>query len=115
MKILEDAGAIFLPNACGICAGYGTDRLASGIKCISSTLITVILSDPLTDGYLPIKVGYPAGLIDCNSLIRTRLSSGVFPKPIPGSIMIFSGWTPAERALWTLFSKALRTSLLISL
>ena len=37
MKILEDAGATFLPNACGICAGYGTDRLASGIKCISST------------------------------------------------------------------------------
>ena len=37
MKILEDAGAIFLPNACGICAGYGANRLASGITCISST------------------------------------------------------------------------------
>ena len=28
MSILEDAGAQFLANRCGICAGYGDDRLA---------------------------------------------------------------------------------------
>ena len=37
MKIFEEAGARILPNACGICAGYGTDRLAAGTRCISST------------------------------------------------------------------------------
>ena len=37
MKIFEDAGARILPNACGICAGYGTDRLGADVTCISST------------------------------------------------------------------------------
>ena len=37
MKILEEAGAKFLANACGICAGYGTHRLENDITCISST------------------------------------------------------------------------------
>lgn len=37
LKILEDAGAKLLPNACGICAGYGVNRLAPGVTCISST------------------------------------------------------------------------------
>ncbi|MDG1936820.1 MAG: 3-isopropylmalate dehydratase large subunit [Paracoccaceae bacterium] len=37
MQILEDAGAEFLANSCGICAGYGEDRLAEGQVCISST------------------------------------------------------------------------------
>ncbi len=37
MGVFEDAGARLLPNACGICAGYGTDRLAAGSRCISST------------------------------------------------------------------------------
>lgn len=37
MKILEDAGAQFLPNSCGICAGYGEDRLAGDDVCLSST------------------------------------------------------------------------------
>lgn len=37
MQILEDAGAEFLENSCGICAGYGEDRLAEGQVCISST------------------------------------------------------------------------------
>jgi 3-isopropylmalate/(R)-2-methylmalate dehydratase large subunit len=37
MKILEDAGAQFLPNSCGICAGYGEDRLAGDDICLSST------------------------------------------------------------------------------
>ena len=37
MQILEDAGADFLANSCGICAGYGEDRLADGQVCISST------------------------------------------------------------------------------
>ena len=37
MKILEDAGAQFLPNSCGICAGYGEDRLAEDDVCLSST------------------------------------------------------------------------------
>ena len=34
---LESAGGRVLPNACGICAGYGADRLAAGTRCISST------------------------------------------------------------------------------
>lgn len=37
MKVFEDAGARILPNACGICAGYGTDRLGEDVTCISST------------------------------------------------------------------------------
>ena len=37
MKILEDAGAQFLPNSCGICSGYGDDRLAEDDVCLSST------------------------------------------------------------------------------
>lgn len=37
MKILEDAGAEFLPNSCGICAGYGADRLTEDQVCISTT------------------------------------------------------------------------------
>ena len=37
MKIFEDVGARILPNACGICAGYGNDRLGEGVTCISST------------------------------------------------------------------------------
>ncbi len=37
MAILENAGARILPNACGICAGYGTHRLGADITCISST------------------------------------------------------------------------------
>ncbi|MBN9672525.1 3-isopropylmalate dehydratase large subunit [Roseibium aggregatum] len=37
MKVFEDAGAKILPNACGICAGYGTNRLGEDVTCISST------------------------------------------------------------------------------
>ncbi len=37
MQILQDAGAEFLSNSCGICAGYGNDRLAEDQVCISST------------------------------------------------------------------------------
>ncbi len=37
MTIFEDAGARFLPTACGMCAGYGVDRLAGEDICISST------------------------------------------------------------------------------
>ena len=37
MKILEDAGAEFLGNSCGICAGYGDDRFTEDQVCISST------------------------------------------------------------------------------
>jgi 3-isopropylmalate/(R)-2-methylmalate dehydratase large subunit len=37
MRVFEDAGARILPNACGICAGYGVARLAEGVTCISST------------------------------------------------------------------------------
>ena len=37
MSILEDAGAQFLANSCGICAGYGDDRLADDEVCLSST------------------------------------------------------------------------------
>ena len=37
MKIFEDAGASILPNSCGICAGYGSERLGEDVVCISST------------------------------------------------------------------------------
>ena len=37
MKVFEDVGARILPNACGICAGYGADRLGEDVTCISST------------------------------------------------------------------------------
>lgn len=37
MQVFEDAGARVLPNACGICAGYGADRLGENVTCISST------------------------------------------------------------------------------
>lgn len=37
MSIFESVGARVLPNACGICAGYGTDRLSADTTCISST------------------------------------------------------------------------------
>ena len=37
MRVFEDAGARFLPNACGICAGYGKERLAADDNCISTT------------------------------------------------------------------------------
>ena len=37
MAIFEDAGATILPNSCGICAGYGVDRLGEDVTCISST------------------------------------------------------------------------------
>lgn len=37
MKVFEEAGATILPNACGICAGYGTARLGEDITCLSST------------------------------------------------------------------------------
>ena len=37
MSIFEQAGAQFLANSCGICAGYGDDRLADDEVCLSST------------------------------------------------------------------------------
>jgi 3-isopropylmalate/(R)-2-methylmalate dehydratase large subunit len=37
MQVFEEAGARILANACGICAGYGTDRLDENQTCISST------------------------------------------------------------------------------
>lgn len=37
MKILADAGARVLVSACGICAGYGTERLGPGVRCLSTT------------------------------------------------------------------------------
>ena len=37
MKVFEEAGAVILPNACGICAGYGTARLDQDVRCISTT------------------------------------------------------------------------------
>jgi 3-isopropylmalate/(R)-2-methylmalate dehydratase large subunit len=37
MGVFEDAGAKILPNACGICAGYGTGRLGEDVTCLSST------------------------------------------------------------------------------
>lgn len=37
MAVFEEAGARILPNACGICAGYGTHRLGEDVTCISST------------------------------------------------------------------------------
>ena len=37
MAVFEQAGASILPNACGICAGYGSGRLGENVTCISST------------------------------------------------------------------------------
>jgi 3-isopropylmalate/(R)-2-methylmalate dehydratase large subunit len=37
LKILLDAGAELLPNACGICAGYGDHLLPEDLVAISST------------------------------------------------------------------------------
>lgn len=37
MAILESAGATILATACGMCAGYGPNRLAADDVCISST------------------------------------------------------------------------------
>jgi len=37
LQILVDAGAELLPNACGICAGYGENLLPEGMVAISST------------------------------------------------------------------------------
>jgi 3-isopropylmalate/(R)-2-methylmalate dehydratase large subunit len=37
LGILLEAGAELLPNACGICAGYGNARLGENTRCISST------------------------------------------------------------------------------
>lgn len=37
MAVFEEAGARILPNACGICAGYGDNRLGADVTCISST------------------------------------------------------------------------------
>lgn len=37
LAVLVEAGAEILPNACGICAGYGTARFADGEVAISST------------------------------------------------------------------------------
>ena len=37
MAVFEDAGARILPNACGICAGYGAERLGEDVTCMSST------------------------------------------------------------------------------
>jgi 3-isopropylmalate/(R)-2-methylmalate dehydratase large subunit len=37
MAVFEEAGARILPNACGICAGYGSATLDEDVVCISST------------------------------------------------------------------------------
>jgi 3-isopropylmalate/(R)-2-methylmalate dehydratase large subunit len=37
LKILQEAGAELLPNACGICAGYGEHLLPENMVAISST------------------------------------------------------------------------------
>lgn len=37
MARFEELGATILPNACGICAGYGESRLGEDVRCISTT------------------------------------------------------------------------------
>ena len=37
MKVLVDAGARVLPNACGVCAGYSEERFGENLRVISST------------------------------------------------------------------------------
>ena len=37
LSILENAGAKILPTSCGLCAGYGPQRLDEGVICLSST------------------------------------------------------------------------------
>ena len=54
MAVFEDAGARILPSACGICAGYGDERLAAGTVCISSTARNFKgrMGDPSSQVYL---------------------------------------------------------------
>ncbi|MEM9880667.1 MAG: aconitase/3-isopropylmalate dehydratase large subunit family protein, partial [Pseudomonadota bacterium] len=37
LRILEDAGATFLPSGCGACAGFGGRALGAGAVCLSTT------------------------------------------------------------------------------
>ncbi|MCP4997175.1 MAG: 3-isopropylmalate dehydratase, partial [Hyphomicrobiales bacterium] len=37
LSIFQQTGAKILPNACGICAGYGVARLGKDIRCLSTT------------------------------------------------------------------------------
>lgn len=54
MAVFEEAGARILPSACGICAGYGDERLAAGTVCISSTARNFKgrMGDPSSQVYL---------------------------------------------------------------
>lgn len=64
MAVFEEAGARILPSACGICAGYGDERLASGTVCISSTARNFKgrMGDPSSQVYLgsPLSVAAAA-------------------------------------------------------
>lgn len=37
MRVFEEAGARLLPTSCGLCAGYGRERLAADSRCLSTT------------------------------------------------------------------------------
>ncbi len=54
MAVFEEAGARILPSACGICAGYGDERLEAGTVCISSTARNFKgrMGDPSSQVYL---------------------------------------------------------------
>lgn len=54
LRILEDAGASILPSACGLCAGYGPQRLGPGQVCLSSTARNFKgrMGDPTSQVYL---------------------------------------------------------------
>lgn len=64
MQAFEEAGARILPSACGICAGYGEERLAAGTVCISSTARNFKgrMGDPTSQVYLgsPLSVAAAA-------------------------------------------------------
>ena len=87
----EEAGARILPNACGICAGYGNARLGEEYRCISSTARNfkgrmgaasskVWLASPLTVAASALEGGSPirARILDAQRSTHERqdLSSG---------------------------------------
>ena len=54
LRILEDAGATILPSACGLCAGYGPQRLGPDQVCLSTTARNFKgrMGDPTSQVYL---------------------------------------------------------------
>ena len=76
--IFEEAGAVFAPSACGICAGYGAHRLGPDAICLSSTARNFKgrMGDPKAQVYLgspySVAAGAVAGrIIDPREMLET--------------------------------------------